>query len=326
MLRRLSLMLASVPLFASSLHIYVVNTDDDKVSIIDPATNAVTGQIPVSPNPHAIVASPDGTRFYVPSESKDVLDVVDRKTMKIIRSVPLGTRPNNLAITADGKRVYVCIRGGSVVDIVDTASLERVKSVPVGKGPHNVYRTPDNLHMIATSMDENKLTVINVKTEEPEYSIPVGGVPRPLVIDLNPDKSINRLFVQLSNLHGFAVVDYSARKVVDRIMLPDAPQGARPLIPATFSHGLAISPDHTKLWVNSMLDNSVSIFSLPELRRITTTALGRGPDWMTFTPDGKRCYISNAGSNSVSVVDAVSFKELVRIPVGKIPKRIIAAD
>ena len=326
MLRPVSLMLASVPLLASSLHIYVVNTDDDKVSIIDPATNTVTGQISVSPNPHAIVASPDGARFYVPSESKDVLDVVDRKTMKIIRSVPLGTRPNNLAITADGKRVYVCIRGGSVVDIVDTASLEKVKSVPVGKGPHNVYRTPDNLHMIATSMDENKLTVIDVRTEEPEFAIPVGGVPRPLVIDANPDKSINRLFVQLSNLHGFAVVDYSARKVVDRIMLPGAPPGARPLIPATFSHGIAISPDHTRLWVNSLLDNSVSIFALPELKLITTTPVGRAPDWMTFTPDGKRCYISNAGSNSVSVVDAVSFKELVRIPVGKIPKRIIAAD
>jgi YVTN family beta-propeller protein len=323
---RLLSMFLAIPLLASPVRIYVANSDDNKVTIIDPATDKVVGEIPVSANPHGIVPSPDGQRFYVSSESKDVLDVVDRKTAKIIRSVPIGTRPNNVAITRDGKRVYVCIRGESWVDIVDTASLEKVKSVPVGKGPHNVYRTPDGEHMIATSMDENKLTVISVKTEEPEFAIPVGGVPRPLIIDAGPDNAIQRLFVQLSNLHGFAVVDYPSRAVTERVLLPDAPAGARPLIPATFSHGLGISPDHTRLWVNSLLDNSVSVFSLPGLNRIATIPLGRGPDWLTFTPDGKRCYVSNAGSNSVSSIDAVSLKELVRIPVGKVPKRIIAAD
>jgi YVTN family beta-propeller protein len=178
----------------------------------------------------------------VSSESKDVLDVVDRKTLTVIRRVPIGQRPNNVAITADGKRVYVCIRAESWVDIVDTASLERVKRVPVGKGPHNVYRTPDGEHMIATSMDENKLTVINIKSQEVEFEIPAGGVPRPLVIDANPDHSINRLFVQLSNLHGFAVIDWGSRKVGDRILSTASPAVARPLIPETYSHGIGISP------------------------------------------------------------------------------------
>jgi YVTN family beta-propeller protein len=74
------------------------------------------------------------------------------------------------------------------------------------------------------------------------------------------------------------------------------------------------------------LDNSVSVFSLPQLRRITTIPVGRGPDWMTFTPDGARCYVSNAGGNTVSSIDAVNFKELVKIPVGKVPKRIITTE
>jgi YVTN family beta-propeller protein len=314
------------PLLGSSVHIYVANSDDNKISIIDPATNKVTGEIAVSPNPHGIVPSPDGSRFYVSSESKDVLDVVDRATSTIVRKIPIGTRPNNVAITLDGKRVYVCIRGESWVDVVDTASLEKIKSIPVGKGPHNIYRTPDGEHMIATSMEGEKLTVISVRTEEPEFAIPLGGVPRPLAIDANPDGSIAHLFVQLSNLHGFAVVDYASRKITDKVMLPDAPPGARPLIPATFSHGIGISPDHKTLWVTSLLDNSVSVFSMPDLKRIATIPVGRGPDWLTFTPDGKRCYVSNAGGNSVSSIDTAGLKELARIPVGKVPKRIIAAD
>lgn len=318
--------LFAVQLAASPLRIYVTNSDDDIITIIDPGANKAVGKIAVSPNPHGIVPSPDGSRFYISSESKDLLDVVDRKTGAVIRKVPLGTRPNNVAITADGKRVYVCIRGESSVDIVDTASLEMVKKVPVGKGPHNIYRTPDGRHMIATSMDDRKLTVIDIKTEEPEFAIPLGGVPRPLAIDAAPDGAIRRLFVQLSGLHGFAVVDYASRTVASKVLLPDAPAGARPLIPETFSHGIGISPDHRTLWVNSLLDNSVSVFSMPELKRLATIPVGRGPDWLTFTPDGRRCYISNAGSNSVSAIDTAAFRELTRIPVGKVPKRIIAAD
>jgi YVTN family beta-propeller protein len=311
---------------AGPLRIYVTNSDDNKITIIDPATNKVTGEIPVSPNPHGIVPSPDGKRFYISSESKDLLDVVDRATNKVIRSVPIGMRPNNVAITQDGKRVYVCIRGKSRVDIVDTASLEKVKSVPVGQGPHNVYRTPDGKYMIATSMEGEKITVIDTATETAAFDFPAGGVPRPLVIDAGPNGVINRLFVQLSNLHGFETIDWASHKISGKVMLPAAPPDAKPLIPATFSHGMAISPDHKTLWVDSLLNNDVNVFSLPDLKPVARIPVGHGPDWMVFTPDGKRCYVSNAGANSVSAIDAATFKELARIPVGKVPKRIIEAE
>ena len=142
--------------------------------------------------------------------------------------------------------------------------------------------------MIATSMGDHKLTAINIQTEEPEFEIPVGGIPRPVAIEAGPGGMPRRLFVQLSDLHGFAVVDFAARKVVDKVLLPDAPSGAIPLIPRTFSHGIGIAPDGRTLWVTSLLDNSVSVFSLPDLKRLDTVPVGRAPDWLTFTPDGKR--------------------------------------
>ena len=270
--------------------------------------------------------SPDKKRFYISSESKDVLDVLDRSNNKIIRSVPLGRRPNNVAITRDGRRVYVCIRQETVVAIVDTASLEVVKRVEVGHGPHNVYLTPDGKYMLATAMDDRKITAIDVKTEQPAFEIPAGGVPRPVIIDADQSGVPLRLFVQLSNLHGFEVIDYATRKVTRKVLLPDGPPGAKPLIPETFSHGMGIAPDGKTLWVNSLLDNSVSVFSMPALERLATIPVGRGPDWMTFTPDGKRCFISNAGSNSVSIMDVAARKEVTKVPVGKVPKRIICSD
>jgi YVTN family beta-propeller protein len=325
-MRIVTFFLAASMMFAGSYRIYVANSDGDDITVIDPVTYQVVDDIKVSANPHGIVSSPDKSRFYISSESKDVLDVLDRHTNKIIRKVPLGRRPNNVAITRDGKRVYVCIRQETVVAIVDTGSLEVIKRVEVGHGPHNVYLTPDGKYMLATAMDDKKITAIDVKTETPAFEIPVGGVPRPLAIDAAPDGTPKRLFVQLSNLHGFAVVDYASRNVTRRVLLPDAPAGAKPLIPETFSHGIGIAPDGQTLWVNSLLDNSVSVFSMPGLDRLATIPVGHGPDWLVFTPDSKRCFVSNAGSNSVSVMDVAARKEIAKVPVGKIPKRIICTD
>jgi YVTN family beta-propeller protein len=323
---RYLLFLLALTLTAGPVRVYVANSAGDNVTVIDPDTNRAAGEIKVSANPHGIVPSPDKARFYVSSETENVLDVVDRQSGKILRRVPIGKRPNNVAITPDGRRVYVCIREAAWVDIVDTDSLEKVKSVPVGKNPHNVYSAPDGHHMIATSMGDHKLTVINTETETPEFEIPVGGVPRPVAIETIPGDKIGRLFVQLSNLHGFAIVDYHARVVIDKVMLPDAPAGAKPLIPETFSHGIGVAPDGKTLWVTSLLNNSVTVFSMPHLHQLGTIVVGRGPDWLTFTPDGRRCYVSNAGSDSVSAIEVATRKELARIPVGKVPKRIIAVE
>ena len=46
------------------------------------------------------------------------------------------------------------------------------------------------------------------------------------------------------------------------------------------------------------------------------------PNWITFTPDSKTAYISNSGDRSVSAIDMKTLKQIARIPVGEVPKRI----
>ena len=72
-------------------------------------------------------------------------------------------------------------------------------------------------------MGDNRLTVINTDTQEPEFEIPLPGVPRPVAMD----RGAKHLFVQLSNLHGFVVVDFAARKVTRKILLPRSAAGCK---------------------------------------------------------------------------------------------------
>jgi len=51
--------------------------------------------------------------------------------------------------------------------------------------------------------------------------------------------------------------------------------------------------------------------------------VGKFPNWMAFTPDGKTLFVSNTQSNTVSAIDVKSKKLVATIPVGKAPKRIL---
>jgi YVTN family beta-propeller protein len=276
---------------------------------------------------HGVAVAPDGRRYYISNEAESTLDVVDTKTLKVTRNIPLSGHPNNIAISKDGRRVYVSIAvAPGAVDVVDTASQEKVKSIPVKGAVHNTYVTPDGKYVVSGSIPSKTVTVIDAQTETPVWSLQMDLGIRPMAFNTNPDGSTKWIFVQLSGFNGFAVVDFATHKEINRIKLPDLPPGKAPfLVGGNESHGMAVTSDGKTIVVNSRLNTALYAYSLPDLKLLGSADVGESPDWVTLTPDGKTAYVANAASNSVSVVDVRSMKELTRIPVGQVPKRNVTA-
>ena len=320
--------LLALPLTAGTVRIIQTNSAGDNVHIIDPATNKVVAVIKGIEVNHGAAVSPDGSRYYFSNEAESTLDVVDTKTLKVTRNIPLTGHPNNVAISKDGRRVYVAISAApGAVDVIDTTSLERVKSIPVKGAVHNTFMTPDGRYVVAGSIAGKVLTVIDSQTEEPVWSLGFEGGVRPIGFEKNPDGSTHRMFVQISELHGFAVVDFATRKEVNRIVLPDVPGVAKNTegVQGSPSHGIGITPDGKTLWATSKWYGYVFAYSMPDLKLVASVPVGEDPDWLTFTPDSKSVYVACAGSNFVAVVDVKSAKVVTRIPVGYVPKRNITA-
>jgi YVTN family beta-propeller protein len=303
------------------------NSAGDNVHIIDPETNHVVGEIDGIEVGHGAAAAPDGSRIYISNESDSTLDVVDARTLRVISKIPLSGHPNNISASRDGRRVYVAIsQTPGVVDVIDTASFTRVKSIPIRGAVHNTYVTPDGRYVIAGSVVGKTLTAIDVATEEPVWVKDFDLGVRPMAFETNPDGSTRRIFVQLSDLNGFAVVDFATHEEIQRIELPKLPPGKEPVLTGgNASHGMAVTADNSVLVVDSRLNSAVYMYSLPDLQLIGSVDVGRSPDWVTLTPDGRTAYVANAGSNDVSVVDIRGLKEVTRIPVGQVPKRNITA-
>jgi len=327
--------LGAWPASAETVRIYVTNSAGDSIHVIDPATNKVVQVIKGIEAAHGIAFAPDGSRVYASNEADTTLDVFDRKSGKLIKKVPLSNHPNNIAVAKDGRIVVGIARDPGALDVIDGTTLTLTKSIPVNGRLHNVYVTPDGKHVITGSIRTKIMTVIDLATEQPVWALQLDRGVRPMAIEAGPDGATRRIFIQLSDFNGFAVVDFAKREEVQRIELPktktefetDAGRATSP------SHGIGVAPDNKTLWVTSIPNNAVFAYALDDLRLIGQVPLpdlklpGHGPisavaNWVTFTPDSKRLYVSNAGLRLVSVIDTQAMKVVATVPVGEVPKRI----
>jgi YVTN family beta-propeller protein len=313
---------------APVVRIIQTNAAGDNAHVIDPATNKVVGVIDDVEIVHGVTSAPDGSRIYLSNEALHTLDVVDAKTLKVTKRIHLSGRPNNVAVTKDGKKVYVGIaQAPGALDLIDTESLTNKKTIPVQGAIHNVYVTPDSKFAVAGSIPARTISIVDTSTDTLVRKIELDAGIRPMTFDWNPDGSTKNIYVQLSGFHGLAVVDFKSGKEVRRIEHPPVPgehahtdglQGA----PA---HGLGVSPDGKTLWSTSKVYSHAYVFSLPDLKPLGTVFAGQHPEWVTFTPDSRFVYIGAAGDNMTFAIDVRTLKEVARIPVGQVPKRVATA-
>ncbi len=298
--------------------LYVDNSLGDDLSVIDLSTMKVVDTIRVGKEPHGLCAPADGRSVFVTIESENNLKVIDTRTGKVTAAIPVSGRPNECAATPDGRYVGVPIRNGNSLDIVDMRAKKVVKVLPV-KEPHNCFNAGSNDELYVSSMGNHEIDVVNLKAMTFSAEVPVGGIPRPYAVT-SDGKTI---YSAVTGLHGFVVSSVPERKVVERVTLPAAPPLDCPLEVNTPTHGLALTPDESKLWVTSLADGGLYVWDVVTKKTSPIIPVGKCPNWITFSPDGKYGVVSNSDDNNASILDAVSAEEVARVKVGKAPKRVL---
>ena len=311
-------------LHAQSTRLYVGNSTADNISVIDLGSLKVIGDIQVGPHVHGMAVRADGSRLFSTSEGDNTLRIFDTSTGKLVSAVKLAGRPNQCAVTPDGKFVAIPIRDMDSVDIVDVAQQKVVKTLPV-KAPHNAFNAGSNRYIFVSSMGDHAIKEIDLDSMDYSATIPTGGVPRPYVIT----RDGRTMYVAVSDLHGFVVVDIPERKVVRRVEMPaeHPTPHEHPGEPInTLTHGLALSPDEKELWVTSLLDDAMYVYDVSSQKVVGHVPVGSGPNWVAFSPDGKYVCVSNAADDNVSIIDVKARREVARLKVGRVPKRLVAAS
>jgi YVTN family beta-propeller protein len=300
--------------------LYVTNSTGDDVTIVDVATNKPLGRIEVGPHPHgiAVPAAQDVIYVTIEGSTPGELLAIDPLNDKVTRRMPVGPAPNQLAVTPDGKFACVPVNDG-YYEIVDLAQFKIVERIFTGGRPHNTLCSPDGKRWYLAPMGApKKVTVVDVETRKPIGEIPFSQVVRPVALS----KDEKRLYAEVDGLVGIEVADVEARKMIHRIPaeLTDEQKKA-----ASRSHGLGIRPDQKEIWECDVEHFEVHVYDITgdKPKQIATVPIGSQVYWLTFTPDGKTCYVSARGAGEVAAVDTQNKKVVARIPVGKEPKRLV---
>jgi YVTN family beta-propeller protein len=300
--------------------LYVTNSAGNDVTVIDVATNQPIGRVEVGPHPHGIAVPAPQDVIYVTIEGTQPgqLIAIDPVTDRVIRRMPVGPAPNQLAVTPDGRYAYVPASDGNY-EVIDLAKFEIIDRISTGGRPHNTVCSADGSRMYLAPMGSpHKVTIVDVASRKVIGTIPLSNVVRPITLS----RDEKRLYAEVDGLVGIEVADVPARKRIYRI---EAKLGPEHRDYSSRSHGIGIRPDQKELWECDVEHHEVHVYNLTSgpPQQIATIPIGSRIYWLTFSPDGKTCYVSAHGAGSVAAVNTQTKKVVAEIPVGKDPKRLL---
>ena len=272
---------------------YVTNGGSDTiggagtVSMVDTATNTVTGTVAVGTSPRALAITADGAKVYVANTVSNNVSVINTATNTVISTVTVGTSP--LAITASGAKVYVANAGSNTVSVIDTTTNAVSATIGVGAGPDGVAITPNGFRAYVANAGSNTVSVIDTTTNSVVKTITVGTTPGGIAI--TPDGS--RAYVANTGSGSVSMIDTATNTVV--IAIPVG-AGNRPL-------NVAITPDGNRAYVTQG-GETVVVLNISNNTVVRSVTVGSSPQGLAIAPDGGRAFVANTGSSSLSVVDS----------------------
>jgi YVTN family beta-propeller protein len=290
-----------------------------------------------------------GPKAYIGNFKDNTVSVIDTGVGKIITTLPVAAGPHGMAITQDGRTVYVSGDSSSSVDVIDTTTDKVVKTIEVGKAPNGVALTPDNRLLLVTVYGENRIDFIDTSTQT---VVATAAVPKPHTIAISPDGRLAYVTVQEPGHFGLARIDLTTRSVVRTLPLKKTPRdgefgydgkmfyftqagvsAVQVLDPASdrvvteiptgvSPHFVGYPRGSTFGMVVVQGPGELLLFDPATNKQARSVAVGKQPHWATASGDGKQAYVTNEGSNDVTIVDLAT-GQTKTIAVGNAPRKVV---
>lgn len=171
--------------------IVVANTMDDKLDLIDPATDRTTGAIAVGKAPVQVAVTADGRYAYTGIAEPPSVVKVDLVSRTVVSSVAVPTMPVQLYLTPDEKTVLSANQGtsdkpGSTVSAIDTSAMTVRGLVDTGPGPHGVVIDDTGSRAWVTNTFGDTVSAIDVDNRLTVATIGVGKSPNGISYSSRP--------------------------------------------------------------------------------------------------------------------------------------------
>lgn len=265
---------------------------EERVVAINPQPSETDG-------PHNITVAPDHRSYYVSvahGTPWGALWRLDARTHRVIGTAPAEAYPTTIALTPDGEFAFVANSDFfgdrprvNPVTIVYTPTMTTITQLTTCDMPHGVVSNHAGTTIWVSCMHSDELVAIDVAT---------------LAIT-------ERLRLGAGHAMAGAHAGHGAATSAGRS--PPGPPLDRPCS-ATY---VAVSPDDGRLYVACNTANTVQVWETASRRFVTAVPTGAGAYNVAVSPDGTLVLVTNKKDQSVSVIDAVTLTERIRVRLSK---------
>ena len=210
--------------------VWVVNRDQEEVTVFDAATGDVLRTEPAGPGAHDVVVSSRAGKAYVTNDLDNTVSVFSASTADPIGLITFDprppetvTKPHHAKLSRDGSTVYVGLVGTNRIGLIDTATdtpSELDSSASAAARAHAPRPSRKGRFIYVPHETGNEVTAVDAESGDFLLSVKPGLQPSEVL----PTRRGRHLFVSLRGEGRVKVIDLRTGLVSGEVFIGDLTQ------------------------------------------------------------------------------------------------------
>lgn len=294
--------------------VFVLNSQDADVSVIDPASWREVARLPTGKEPHHLYLTPDEKSLIVANAMADTLTFIDPRSAQVQRTVRDVLDPYHLRFSPDMRWLVTAANRMHHVDLYrwDGAGLALARRIPTGKTPSHIWIDSRSTTAFVTMQDSDELVALDLASQEIRWRIKTG--PMPADVFGSPDDRL--LLVGLTGSDAVEVFDVST----------GSPRMLRRIPTGKGAHAFRAAGDRRHVYVSNRVGNSISKIDVHQLQVVDSYPAPGGPDCIEVMSGGKLLLVTSRWARRLTLIDTQRREVVRQVKVGRSPHGVWTLD
>lgn len=306
--------------------LWVVNPDQDSVSVLDAVTGARLAEIAVGAAPRSIARAANGV-MWVSNRDAATLSLIDPVTRSVTRTLtlPRASQPEGIAMSPSAPQAFVALAATGQLLRLDTSTLAQTGALPLGT----------HIRQVAVAADGNTVLVSRFITPplpgEGTASVSTPATAGAQVLHVNASTMALQRTVILQHSEradgegqGRGIPNYLGAVSI-------SPDGSQAYVPSKLDNvkrgglrdGQPLNFQNTVRAVSSRLILGGSVPATDDLARRVDHDNASMASAAAFDARGSLLFVALETSREVAVVDAHSGQQRMRFDTGRAPQGLL---
>ncbi len=295
--------------------IFVLNSLDGNVSVIDGTRFVELARIPTGREPHHLYMTPDEKSVIVANAGSDSLTFIDPHTAQVQRTLRGMIDPYQLRFSPDMRWFVTAANRLNHIDLYrwDGENPTLVKRIPTGRTPSHLWIDSRSTTVYSSMQDSDELVAIDLATQTLVHRVQTG--PMPADVFGTPDD--RHLLVGLTGGTGVQVFDIEGGK---------APKLVGQIASGKGAHAFRAMGDRRHVLVSNRVANTISQIDYTRMAVVADFPAPSGPDCMDVSADGTLIIVGSRWAGKLTLIDVAQRRVVYQVKVGKSPHGVWTLD